>query len=252
LARQVLTLIKGDPNLTQNQLAAVNDGPKSEALVGFLSVMMVYLKCLQVGDGVEGVKSRLMFFGRNSFSDLYGLLDPEIQGALANNNGALLKTHLLAVSNGTPLLGRVQGQTPDTNLQLGAPLVNSTTKAAAINPRTFNAQQEEMASFTIQEWLESVSQGQDHLTATAMALWLQNNANKTVQQSQDIAEPVFESFAEYPLDVTGAEPLALFENRGIGKSDEPFDKVMATAIRYMEYMVAFKKNPAKAKFKPVK
>ena len=252
LAAKVLLRIRGEAGLTGTQSAALNDATKWKPLVGYLSVLMMYLKSLQVPQGVEGAKARTMFLARNKFSDLYGMLDPVIQSVLAINSGQFLKRHLLDVSNEHPLLAKVQGQLPDTNLTLGSPLVNPVmVPAGPHGAGRSQPQQLRVSSFTIGHWLESAGVGQDHLTQTAMALWLANNTALPANERTEASDEVFESFGEYPLDTSGAEALALFENRGILAGDRPFDEVAKVAANYLAFFVRFKAEGADASFPDV-
>jgi hypothetical protein len=111
LAKAVVTGILNEAGLDRNALDDLR-GAKLQGAVGYLAVVMSYLKGLQTPDNYPGAKSRTMFLARNKFSDMYALLDPAVQQLLATNNGALLTKHVLAVSNANPLIPRFRGKTP--------------------------------------------------------------------------------------------------------------------------------------------
>lgn len=242
LARAVLVLIQGDPVVAGQPGHEIHQAAHTAPLIGYLALVMNYLKGMQMPDAVEGAKSRIMFMARNSFADLYDLLHPNIQTLLAANNGLLLRTHALAVSNANPVFPQIMGQLPDTGLTLGDPFVNPVILPARIGPdgvprpAQYNPRQQAMANFTIGTWLTSVSQGQDHLSARGMKAWLRSEGMGR-RQAGDTAEWVAESFGGYGVDNSTGAPLALFENRAILDNNVTFARAARVAYNQLDWLV---------------
>jgi hypothetical protein len=243
LAKAVLTGMLTEAALGSDALNNLRGG-KLHAAVGYLAVVMSYLKGLQVPDDYPGAKSRTMFLARNKFSDMYALLDPAVQQLLATNNGALLTKHVLAVSNANPLIPRVRGQDPDTGLSAGRPLINPLLRPAdRLSPTAkYVPEQQVTAHFTIGDWLKDVAIGSDHLTGQAMATWLHTTHGVNPVTAKGAGESVLESFGEYAVDTTGAHPLALFENRGILASGIGFTQAARVAFNYLLHAARIKRH----------
>lgn len=233
LALEAMTRIIRNANLSHLQKQALANATNLQAGQGYLSVVMMYLKSLQIPDNNEGAKSRVMFLARNRFSSMYAMLAPAVQALFATNQGNLLARHVLDVSNENPLLARVQGQLPDTNLTLNKPLINHVrVPQQGIMPASDLPQQLVLAPFTTGAWLREVAIGLDSLSQNAMALTLANlgvNQGAAVSASNE----VLESFGEYNTDTTGNQELALFENRGISRSDITIDEAAKIAMNYL-------------------
>jgi hypothetical protein len=233
LALEAMKRIVRDANLSNTQRQALANATNLQAGQGYLSVVMMYLKSLQIPDNNEGAKSRVMFLARNRFSAMYAMLSPQVQALFATNHGNLLARHVLDVSNENPLLARVQGQLPDTNLTLNKPLINHVrVPQQGPMPAVDLPQQLVLAPFTTGAWLREVAVGLDSLSQNAMALTL---ANLGVGQgaATSASNEVLESFGEYNTDTTGNQELALFENRGISRSDITIDEAAKIAMNYL-------------------
>jgi hypothetical protein len=233
LALEAMKRIVRDANLSGMQRQALTNANNLLAGQGYLSVVMMYLKSLQIPDNNEGAKSRVMFLARNRFSAMYAMLAPEVQALFSTNHGNLLARHVLDVSNENPLLARVQGQLPDTNLTLNKPLINHVrVPQQGPMPGADLPQQLVLAPFTTGAWLREVATGLDSLSQAAMALTLQNlGVNQGAATSA--SNEVLESFGEYNTDTSGNEELALFENRGISRSDITIDEAARIALNYL-------------------
>lgn len=232
LAMEVLRRLIGEAPLTSSEKQALASQPILSGAQGYLAVVMMYLKSLQIPDDNEGAKSRVMFLARNKFSDLYLMLDPAVRRLFATN-AVLLARKILAVSNENPLIRRTQGQLPDTGLTFDRPLINyvRVPQVGAMPPRTLPSQQV-LSPFSIGRWLLEVAVGRDSLSAQAMALSLVSLGVNQVHATA-AAGDVLESFGEYPTDTSGPQELALFENRGISKPDISIDEAAKIALNYL-------------------
>jgi hypothetical protein len=271
LALQVLRGMIAEANLSAEGRNELADREKLKAAQGYLALIMVYLKGLAVPSNSEGAKYRTMFFARNKFSDLYGLLDPAVRRLFATDGGALLTKHVLTVSNANPLVSRVNWQHPDTDLTADKPLINpvilperdypgfevehsrnwlgqkrtKTVEKQFHEEARYNPHQQALSSFTIGTWLGDVAAGRDNLTVTAMRDWLVAHQGAEALAAKAHAEWVLESFGEYGIDRSGATSLALFENRGIafkGQDNLTIDEAARTAANYLLHSALTKRK----------
>jgi hypothetical protein len=246
LALEAMKRIVRDANLSSSRKQALANADNLLAGQGYLSVVMMYLKSLQIPDNNEGAKSRIMFLARNRFSAMYAMLAPEVRALFAANQGNLLARHVLDVSNENPLLARVQGQLPDTGLTLNQPLINHMrVPQMGPMPRTDLPQQLVLSPFTTGAWLREVATGSDSLSQAAMALTLVGlGVNQGTATSA--SNEVLESFGEYNTDTSGNEELALFENRGISRADISIDEAAKIAMNYLLHAALVKSGQTRA------
>lgn len=232
LGLQVLDRIIREAHLSAGERRALVNRESLLGAQGYLAVVMMYLKSLQIPDDNEGAKSRIMFLARNKFSDMFLMLDPAVR-RLFSTNAVLFAQKVLAVSNENPLVPRIQGQLPDTALSVDRPLINyvRVPQMGPTPPRTLPAQQV-LSPFSIGRWLLEVALGRDSLSSQAMAISL-TNLGVNQPQATAAAGVVLESFGEYGTDTTGDEELALFENRGISSPDISIDEAAKIALNYL-------------------
>lgn len=226
----------------------IEDGTAEAA--AFFAFVMLYVKMLQLP--VDGVlKYRIPFLARRSFVTMFQALSDGWQDVLAGDKASVMRQAVITVNNANPLLPRMQGQDPDSNLGDNSPLVNALRVPAqgGMAPVRLPVH-DRLAGITIGLWLNGITKGLDLLTPTDCDAWLRVT---TALNNQDRAEAVglLESFASLDEDPPGGPlPPAVFENRAIAPSLSGmqgnvlnFFEVAEMAQQYLQFFVNLAARP---------
>ena len=221
----------------------------NDALVGFISAAIMYIKLLAVQTG-NVLKYNIPLLARNNFVALYQSVPFVQRHALrAGANANLFFQALLNAANQQAFIPRLPaagGGFWDENRQLNDPLVNLRIKRTPDGPAWDRMRV--MDSLTVQNWLQGiVVNGVDHMQPHTMMAWLTaHEPLLNVEQRQRSAN-MLESFASLggnkdEPEQAGKSRLNIFENRGIAGNDLNEDTVHHKALNYLDFFVNLRQN----------
>ncbi len=198
LANQVIAHMLGIAGMGAAHLAAL--GGNTAKLQGFLSILMIYLKGLQLPMAL--IKYRVPFLGRSNMAAIFQDLPANQRAVLSHNNAQYLKASMLAISNANMILDYDgHGFFVDNNLNANTPLMRN---------------KPDLATMTIGQWMQGITgaPGIDYLFKANMEAWLVAQG-RTAAQADTQSEPL-ESMSMLNDQEGGMDAgLAVFENRAI-------------------------------------
>lgn len=209
----------------------------TDALLGFLTMVVLYVKGFSLSLAGGGLKYLAPFLGRTNFAVMFRMLPVAQRMFLANNNAQALVNAVIAGVNSQSVL-QVAGINIDVNFAAGGPLVRNLLDTQRGTPGNRPAV---FSSLTIEAWLQGITQGVDHLTPATITAWLQaHEPNLSKAERKRQRDTFLESFATVGDnrrgDVTdaperlGQSRLVIMENRIIQPTGDPtFDNGKMTA-----------------------
>jgi len=227
--------IAGDALLTPLEQAEFNGGPNAAKMVGFLTILALMVKTLNLAIG-EAAKYRMPFLLRNRVSAVWQRLDPA-QQVILTAHPVLLRNHLLPAINAVHLY--TPAHAPNEHRAVGNPLVRPDRIWDPANNlvRIDRPAIVRMAGYTVGLFLDQAAVGADDLTPAAIDVWLAANTGDTPVERGESSD-VLESFGAFPTD----NDRILFENRNIAPQgagvDLTFDQAAQTAFDYFVYVRA--------------
>jgi hypothetical protein len=251
LARQVVT------NLADNH--RIPDDPTGrDALVGFLSLALVYMVVLSISSK-DGIKTQMPFLSRHSFVTLYR----QIPAALRNN---LATDHLLAefepplkqglrrfLSAKFPRESERQLVDERSSDGMNGQMVTAFIKETVDgNQQTATVLNTALGSFSRREWLTNVIAGRDLLKAQDLVAKLSSSdkeADRRAAAGYGKSIAIFQrghANTKNIQPVGGEDPnsLALLENRNITSGPIDIDQASDLALVYFSWLRRLKETRA--------
>lgn len=183
-------------------------GESTDRLLGFLTMIVLYIKAFSMSQGGGALKYSAPFLGRTNFVVMFQELPASQKSYLIANPQKFISAIIDGV-NTKSVLYDFNSQGIDTGFRKEVPLVRNLyvkgqvewgrqgEGSTPLRPKVF-------ASLTIENWLQGIVEGVDHLTPVTIKNWLAAHERKLPRRERNRqADTYLESFATVGSDKTG-------------------------------------------------
>lgn len=233
---KALSVFFGEEMLLEKEKGPQDPLADTSRLVGFLSMVMLYVKLLStLNPGGDQAKYMIPFLARTSFPSLFAMLPPGQQDLLRDHLGELLAA-IVKVANAKQFIAIEQLSTTTLTQEIVLHDTNFGADVALVRHPDFG-----LTSLTLGAWLKGVVHGVETLNPAAI--------NRFLSEESKTASNALESFAVLGRkslepstvtddeDIPGRSRLGIFENRMVGGPKGFFTATAAhgAALNYLTY-----------------